>query len=158
MLIWQPVLSEEIQFLYTVDLGETSSVGRSVLASFTDEICSLGHHRMYACGGLRTTFKSVLSYCAGLGNNSGLEAWQKVPLSAWRASPFVSFWCYWLSDTGPVVCSDGLYHHVNSHLHCHPTLEVRNWDMVLRQVGFRYNRVKCCLSSLPVLACLPSKM
>lgn len=70
MLIWQPVSSEEIQFLYTVDLGETSGVGRSVLASFTGEICFTWAPPPYACGGLRTTFKSVLSYCAGLGNRT----------------------------------------------------------------------------------------
>lgn len=159
MLIWQPVSSEEIQFLYTVDLGETSSVGRSVLASFTDEICFTWAPPYVCLRRSEDNFQVSSILLCGFGEqNSGLEAWQKVPLSAWRASPFVSFWCYWLSDTGPVVCSDGLYHHVNSHLHCHPTLEVRNWDMVLRQVGLRYNRVKCCLSSLPVLACLPSKM
>lgn len=67
--LWQPVLSEEIQFLYSVDLGETSGVGGSVLASFAGEVC-FSWAPSYACRGLRTTFKSVLSYCAGLGNRT----------------------------------------------------------------------------------------
>ena len=83
MLIWQPVLSEEIQFLYTVDLGETSAVGRSVLASFTGEI-GFAWAPPYSF--------QVSSLLCGFGEqNSGLEAWQKAPLSVGRASPFVSF-------------------------------------------------------------------
>lgn len=48
MLLWQPVLSEEIQFLYTVDLGETSGVGGPVLASSLVRYVSHGRHSMLA--------------------------------------------------------------------------------------------------------------
>lgn len=44
-------------------------LGGSVLASFTGEIC-FSWAPQYACRGLRTTFKSVLSYGAGLGNRT----------------------------------------------------------------------------------------